>query len=39
MKQTVLVASQPPETDFVGEFIANYVPTAANKVVLKEVTD
>jgi len=36
MKQTVLVASQPPETDFVGEFIANYVPAAATKVVLKE---
>ena len=36
MKQTVLVASQPPETDFVGEFIANYVPATATKVVLKE---
>jgi len=37
MKQIMVAAAQPPETDFVGEFIANYVPAA--KVVLKEATE
>jgi hypothetical protein len=40
MKQIMVAAAQPPETDFVGEFIANYVPAAANKrVVLKEANE
>lgn len=37
MKQIMVIASKPPETDFVGEFIANYVP--AKRVVLKEVIE
>jgi hypothetical protein len=37
MKQIMVIASKPPETDFVGEFIANYVP--AKRVVLKEANE
>ena len=37
MKQIMVAAAQPPDTDFVEEFIANYVPAA--KVVLKEATE
>jgi hypothetical protein len=40
MKQIMVAAAQPPDTDFVGEFIANYVPAAAGKrVVLKEANE